>query len=330
MKLEEFIEQSKRPAPLVSGLILKGHCIVIGGFWGSAKSWIAESLAVSVSSGTPFLGLETSKGKVLIVDEDTPEDTLAERLRRLAKGIGKSVSDLDIVMHSQKHFILSDAKMVRALHEEIVEEEVSLVILDSLSSMLGMLSENDMGAARKQWSLLKGSATLFIVHHFGKKGENFGRGEVSFTAALRGSTKVNDAADTAFSIRGRGWPRVLKVEKQRHALGHQEFAVNLIEDKEKTWARLELCELPREVNKVEKIILPLFTEDRDKLTVDQVAEALAGAASKNEIREALRFMEEKEVIKRGVEAHNRYVYSLRTKATQTKTLKSNEPRKLGL
>ncbi|MFA4835464.1 MAG: AAA family ATPase [Dehalococcoidia bacterium] len=246
MKADEFLEKARRPSPLVEGLILRGHTVILGGFWGSSKSWFAEALAVSVAAGVPFLDRQVTQGPVMIIDEDSPQDILAERITRLGKGIGKEAGELPITIHCQGGFKLSSTRAVDMVQKEIESNAISLVVVDSLSSILGTLSENDMTEARQRWSKLKGekgTATLFMIHHFGKVGEDLK--EVGFTKALRGSTKLADSADTAFSIQGKAWPRIIKVEKQRHSLATEEFAIELEEDDQKTWARLKQVPLLR-------------------------------------------------------------------------------------
>jgi len=83
---------------------------------------------------------------------------------------------------------------------------------------------------------------------------------------------------------------------------------------------------------VQELIQPLFREEKASLTVYEVKKALKGAASDAEIREALRGLEDKGTLRRGVESHNRYVYSLAlnpaTYAPHSKKLKTNKTRKL--
>lgn len=307
MGLESFHKRAKRPPALVDGLILQGHTILLGGFQGSAKSWFAEGLAVCVSYGEPFLGLKTTEGKVILIDQDSPIDVLSERLERLARGLGRDPNCPNLTAYGQEGFSLDSDLWIAKIRKEVKESNVSLIILDALISSLGKYSLNDMTEPRQRWGKMKLGATLVIVHHLGKKGE---RVEVSFADALLGSIIPMIATDTAYSFRGKAWPFNVKEEKQKHTLKVKDFSIDLLEDEAKTWAKLEIGPPKVELTETQRLIMPLFYEEKGKLTVKAVDDTLAGDAGINKIRDALHELEHLGVLIKGKQPHNRYTYRM--------------------
>lgn len=235
MKPKDFMKIASKPSYLVDGLFYQGHFIVVGGLWGSGKSWLSDLLAICVASGTPFLGRKVLMRPVMLVDEETSRDLLMDRLCRITEGLKlKEIPPL-LDIRSMEGYSLANIPATDALVRSAKELGIGLVILDNLSSMLGSVNENDVAPARIQWNKIKAAVgTLFLIHHFNKEAEK--DNETSFTAALRGSGKILDSADTGLSIRKgdhKGFPFAVKVEKERHSLsGDKEWMFNLVSEDE--------------------------------------------------------------------------------------------------
>ena len=162
---------------IVDGLIPEGHVVLFLGQPHSTKSRFLEQLAICVASGHRFLGYEgfaVTQGSVLLIDEDTPTDTLEQRLNRLALGSGVDISNLPFEYRSMNGFLLNDNRQLINLEHDIGQMQPPVVvILDSLSSMMGRWSENsssDALKAAKSWQELKSTkATILIAHHMSLK-----------------------------------------------------------------------------------------------------------------------------------------------------------------
>ena len=73
---------------IVADWFPKQHRIMDTAPEGSYKTIRGLWLAVCIASGTPFLGQKVKQGKVLVIDEETPEPTLVNHLQRFALGVG--------------------------------------------------------------------------------------------------------------------------------------------------------------------------------------------------------------------------------------------------
>ena len=72
----------------VQDLISQGSVNVFSGAPGCKKTWCCLSLACSVALGIDWCGKATKQGKVLIIDEESGERRLSQRLRMAISGVG--------------------------------------------------------------------------------------------------------------------------------------------------------------------------------------------------------------------------------------------------
>lgn len=286
---------------LVNGLIPEGHVVLLLGQPHSGKSWFVEQLALCIQSGERFLGHEgfsVQKGSVIIIDEDTPTDTLEERLNRLAAGIGVDVSRTGLDWRSMQGFLLYDDKQIEALKTDISRKSRPLLlVIDSLSGVMGGWNQNTTSDALKaasRWNELKTTgATLLITHHMSlhRKGSYK---DWDFTAAGMGNTQLVGKSDTAIGM----WAIppvkptrfIVKAKPRRKMLKATEpFTVQLIEPDDESWVYLGLIEeIPSQPSEVARQIFPLFYRDRmENTTVQDVLQIVSKDYSEAAVREAL-------------------------------------------
>ena len=72
------------PEELVSGVLHKGAKMVIGGGSKTGKTWLLIDLALSVSSGTPWLGLNCRPGIVVYLNFEIQAGFFHSRLLQVA------------------------------------------------------------------------------------------------------------------------------------------------------------------------------------------------------------------------------------------------------
>jgi hypothetical protein len=76
-------EPDEPEQPIVSGLFDHGDRVSIVGQSKARKSFFAMQLAVSISTGTPFLNIETTAARVLLVNGEIRPGAYRKRLRRM-------------------------------------------------------------------------------------------------------------------------------------------------------------------------------------------------------------------------------------------------------
>lgn len=65
------------------GILRDGGLMYITGASKGGKSWMADNLAISIASGTPWLGIPCQRGRVLLCDFELMPGSLGRRLRRI-------------------------------------------------------------------------------------------------------------------------------------------------------------------------------------------------------------------------------------------------------
>lgn len=194
-----------RPKWLVRNIWAKGACGFISGAPKSYKSWMSLDLAVSIATGTPFLGdpqhtIAGGARPVLMLQE---EDDLRLVMNRLAQVLEAKAPelywhgqlsvdddgevhwvgperDIPLALHVSTGFVASDEGWQAWLDEVMGEGKFEFVVIDTLGTTSGDLDTDRatevMGKMLKPIKTLaqKHDCAVAIVHH-NKKGENGNR-----------------------------------------------------------------------------------------------------------------------------------------------------------
>ena len=78
--IKELIAAHPKPPVLIDGLLHQGSKLVLGGESKSYKTWTLIQMGLCVSEGIPFLGRETTPGKVLFVNYEVQAPFFYDRL----------------------------------------------------------------------------------------------------------------------------------------------------------------------------------------------------------------------------------------------------------
>lgn len=162
----DLYEESEKPTRwLVKNIWTEGSVGFIAGAPKSYKSWFALDLAVSMSTGMPFLnnpsfGVIGGKKRVLYIAEEDGVSLIRERLDyvidakdphlnpdgwvtpvrvngqiHLQRHLPKS--DMSLYMHVRKGFNLADESWLEWLEEMVETNNLDMVIIDTLSTTAG-------------------------------------------------------------------------------------------------------------------------------------------------------------------------------------------------
>lgn len=193
LKLESYSKFLARPTPTemwtVEGVWSHEAHGLIAGEAKTFKSFVATDLAVSVASGTPFLGhFQVPKtGPVIMIQEENTQTMMRDRLQKIAvsrtlsgkaKVNGSSVEfhspeDLPIYLMNNVGFNLTDEEHMAFLESQVQKIQPKLVVLDPLYLMTPGIDENSaVGMTPVLRDLLtikqKYDVGILIVHHYNK------------------------------------------------------------------------------------------------------------------------------------------------------------------
>ena len=187
--------------PVIEGLLRKGETLNIIAGPKVGKSWLVLSLALSVSNGNPWLGMETEQSNVLIVDNELHKETLAMRIQGVAEHQCESMMRVSVLpLRGRNGNILTYRDLIV---EQARKTESKIIILDALYRFLPPgVSENDNAGMTSVYNTIDAIAieadcSILIIHHSSKGNQ----GDKSVTDGGAGAGAINRAADAVLFLR---------------------------------------------------------------------------------------------------------------------------------
>jgi replicative DNA helicase len=176
----ELIALDLKPRFLVRGVLVDGQPMIVGGRSKTLKTSIVCDLAISLGSGTPFLGkFQAERVAVGFWSGESGAATMRETAKRIAETKGVGLADVD-VMWSFDLPRLSSLDHLNHLAETIRAQGLKVAILDPL--YLALLSPETASGASNLFlmgAMLQGltklgqetGCTVVLLHHFRKGGQ---------------------------------------------------------------------------------------------------------------------------------------------------------------
>jgi len=198
------------PVPLIEHVLFRNSVTVLAGQFGTYKSFVAVGWACSLATGRPWFGFAVPEPVPVIYAAAEGAAGIKRRLDAWERAHGVTVPDsLYLISVSVR---LNRPEDVRELDELITETGAKALIFDTFHASTPGLDENDSGGVGMIYDTLRGlqerhGVAPILPHHTGHGGER-----------SRGSSSIEDDADTSFVIKlkgeGRG-PEVLRTMEHR-------------------------------------------------------------------------------------------------------------------
>lgn len=170
------------PPDIVSGIISERQIGYLAADWCLGKTPVFQQLALCVAKGIPFLGQETNKRPVVILDAETPYEDYRPSIERIAKRLGVAVDDVNLhpfLRHGHEQdadskdfraVIGSQPKVESFLRDQLAKYQNPLVLIDPLLEIIPY-KENEAESAMKVYNALRSilgdyadAAFLFTLH----------------------------------------------------------------------------------------------------------------------------------------------------------------------
>lgn len=251
VSLDDFMSVARpRPSWLVDQIWGKGTVGFIAGAPKSYKSWMALDMALSVATGTKFLGtFNTTQGRVLYVQEEDSDIQVFDRTMKVFAGkpqevhpwgymklTGKRVvwhgSEGDRLMRLvvRKGVDLTSAEWQGMLAEQCEEYEYDLIIVDTLGTTSGDADTDKSRDVNKVLKPLKVLAEQYgcaisVVHHFSKSGQSGTNGSNRGGHKMLGSVALHAWIETGIYVgdKTETRPRVYMVPIERESKSSQDL-----------------------------------------------------------------------------------------------------------
>lgn len=199
VSMDDFLNTPKpHPSWLVKDIWARGTVGFIAGAPKSYKSWMGLDLAISVATGSKFLGVYEvpRKGRVLYVQEEDSDVEVDDRMRKIYHGKEKelhphgylTIDEGSVIWHPRevetllwmsvrKGLDLTDAAWQTAIADACEEGDYDLVIIDTLGTTIGDADTDKAREVNSALRPLKKIATdygcaIAVVHHFSKQGSD--------------------------------------------------------------------------------------------------------------------------------------------------------------
>jgi hypothetical protein len=265
MWLSDFTAQRiPRPAWLVRNIWTRGSCGFIAAEPKSYKSYFALDLAISIATGTHFLGdsqFSTRQGAVLYLQEEDAPNLVKHRMKQIldirspdafwdgqmsldeayAQGAGidalgltwtPPTHDVPLAPHVRTGFQLSSGADQLWLAETIHESKIAMVIVDTLGTSIGDIDIND---GPKMYSRVlnplkeisnQTGCSIAIVHHNSKGRDGSRRGQ-----AMSGTQAFHAWTESALYLSKddhvTGQPAQIRVERENKLAEDLKFRVRI-------------------------------------------------------------------------------------------------------
>lgn len=202
---------------LIENLMTTSSINIIAGAAGSKKTYAMLDLAVCVALGKNWLDYKTSKGAVLIVDEENGAKRLTRRLAQVQRGhlldqpdpgTGKKHPDIPLYFTTLSALDLGNIEDITQLQLLIEKLEIKLVIIDSLVDVMPGKDENSARDTQMIFRELRRlsdvqGVVFVVIHHLNKMG------------STRGSTAIPGGVDLVLQVESRGDTKTIKFQTEK-------------------------------------------------------------------------------------------------------------------
>jgi archaellum biogenesis ATPase FlaH len=293
---------------VVKDLVPLGTITALTGDSNSYKTFLTQSMAGDVALGNQFLKhFPTTKGKVLIVDEENHRMHIKDRFKQM--GISPTK---DILFLSLRGVKIDNEYHLQHLKELIEKEKPILVILDSLvrlhSGEENSATEMAVAFSAMKQLVAEDRAILFIHHH--RKPQGFGK--KSNSQSIRGSSDIIAAVDSHMAIDRKETEFTITQTKMRLQPELKPFKVALVPTPEENLVFSYQGEDTSEEDKMQEAyeeIKAVLANATEPLTIDMLAEEVELPMAK--LRQAIKdLLKSKDLIIAKVGAHGAYFYEL--------------------
>ena len=179
----EFPQQYElvKRKPLVDGLFRVGDNVLLSGPPKMGKSWFYSTLALCLAEGRPFLGQETAKCNVMMVDLELHRDDAQDRLWSIAYTMDMKTIPNDLYLwslRSAEYDLDSFCEILRARLASMPKMDAVFIDPIYLLEGDGDFDENSNSAVtallRELQQIVKETGSALLLAHHYRKG-NMGR-----------------------------------------------------------------------------------------------------------------------------------------------------------
>ena len=159
------------PEELISGILRRGHKMLISGSSKAGKSFLLMELCVSIAEGRPWLGFSCKKGRVLYVNLEIDPASAVNRFLKIYEALGIPAANMDsiVLWNLRGHAVPLDQLMPKLIRR-VRDQKFDAIIIDPIYKVITGDENNasEMGAFCNQFDKIcteTGCSTIYCHHH---------------------------------------------------------------------------------------------------------------------------------------------------------------------
>lgn len=159
------------PEELISGILRRGHKMLISGSSKAGKSFLLMELCVSLAEGIPWLGFSCRKGRVLYVNLEIDLASAVNRFLKIYEALKIPADNMDnIVLWNLRGHAVPLDQLVPKLIRRVRDQKIDAIIIDPIYKVITGDENNasEMGAFCNQFDKICteiGCSTIYCHHH---------------------------------------------------------------------------------------------------------------------------------------------------------------------
>jgi hypothetical protein len=158
------------PDELVHGIAHQGGKVVFGGGSKTFKTWNLLDLAISVSTGSPWLGFPTVKRRAMLVNFEIQPAFFQKRIEAVTKAKGATLAAGQLDVWNLRGYAASYETLIPKIIAQ-AQQEYGLIVLDPIYKLYGTANENAANEvaqllnAIEELAVRSGAAVAFGAHY---------------------------------------------------------------------------------------------------------------------------------------------------------------------
>jgi hypothetical protein len=163
----------EQPKVLIEGVLYQGSKMILGSGSKSFKTWTLLDLAMSVACGAPWLGINTTAGKVLFLNFELKPASIGSRMNAIKTARCLHWESEKFDLWNLRGHAAEYSTVIPKILERVKTKGYDLIILDPVYKLYGDTDENSAGDVAKLMNELerlavKTNAAIVFSAHFSK------------------------------------------------------------------------------------------------------------------------------------------------------------------
>jgi hypothetical protein len=163
----------EQPKILIDGVLHQGSKMILGSGSKSFKTWTLLDLAMSVACGAPWLGINTTAGKVLFLNFELKPASIGSRMNAIKTARCLQWEKDRFDLWNLRGHAAEFTTVIPKILERVKTKGYDLIILDPVYKLYGDTDENSAGDVAKLMNELerlavKTNAAIVFSAHFSK------------------------------------------------------------------------------------------------------------------------------------------------------------------